>query len=290
MSSYLSFIPIPTLSSLLSLLIPTAYLTILVGSLATFSTLYRQRLLNSKLRLSPYFPPHTSRNVYLTLLHQADTQSDLKNVPNSILMAALQERAIEDIMRIREIQTRKAPLNTLLQRGVVGDDIWQRLLRAEQELEAELKDVVAEANALANGWGGHIFQSANEIVVNRMTKKVVEDRRANLASEKEAWEKTREQSRLELEGEMPTQQSQSEKSSSAVTPAASTPAASTTTSTPEKPRTVPQPAAVSSDEDAVLVETPASEARPETPVETGTTGGSGKNKKKKGKKGLSTSN
>lgn len=204
-------------------------------------------------------------------------------------MAALQERAIEDIMRIREIQTRKAPLNTLLQRGVVGDDIWQRLLRAEQELEAELKDVVAEANALANGWGGHIFQSANEIVVNRMTKKAIEDRRANLASEKEAWEKTREQSRLELEGEVP--QVQNEKTSSVATPATSTPAASTTTSTPEKPKIVPQPAAVSSDEDAVLVETPANETRPETPVETGATGGGGgKGKKKKGKKGLSTSN
>lgn len=283
MSSYLSFLPTITLSSLLSLLVPIAYLTILVGSLATFSTLYRQRLLNAKLRLSPYFPPHVARNVYLTLLHQADTQSDLKNVPNSILMAALQERAIEDIMRIREIQTRKGPLNTLLQRGVVGDDIWQRLLRAEQELEAELKDVVAEANALANGWGQHIFQSANEIVVNRMTKKSVEERRVGRAGEKEAWERTREQSRMELEGEIPQSQSQTEKSG---TPAASvTPAASTTTSTPEKPKTVPQPAAVSSDEDAVMVETPASEARPETPVETGATGGGGgKSKKKKGKK------
>lgn len=267
---------LPTLPSLISLLIPIAYLTILVGSLATFSHLYRQRKLNAKLRLAPYFPPHTARNVYLTLLHQADTQSDLKKVPNSILMAALQERAIEDIMRIREIQTRKGPLNTLLQRGVVGDEIWQRLLRAEQELEAELKDVVAEANALANGWGQHIFQSANEIVVNRMTKKTLEEKRAGLAEEKAAWEKVKEQSRAELEGA-------TQSAKSVPTPAAST-NASTTTSTPEKPKAVPQPAAVSSDDDAVLVETPTGQTRPETPVETGTSGGGGKSKKKKGKK------
>ena len=168
-------IPIPTLQTLTSLLVPITYLSILLGSLATFSTLYRRRQTNSKLSLQPYFPPHTARNVYLTLLHQTDTQPDLKTVPNSVLCAALQERACEDMMRIREIQTRKGPLNTLLQRGVVGDEIWQRLLRAEQELEAELKDVVAEANALATGWGATIFQTANEIVVNRMTRAKIEE-------------------------------------------------------------------------------------------------------------------
>lgn len=264
---------LPTLPSLLSLLLPIAYLTILVGSLATFSHLYRQRKFNAKLRLAPYFPPHTARNVYLTLLHQADTQSDLKTVPNSVLMAALQERAVEDIIRIREIQTRKGPLNTLLQRGVVGDEIWQRLLRAEQELEAELKDVVAEANALASGWGQHIFQSANEIVVNRMTKKKLEERRANLADEKAAWERVKERSRAELEGEI----------SGEKTVPSSIPSTASTVS--EKAKTVAQPAAVgSSDEEAVLVEPPANEARPDTPTGANAGGGGGKNKKKKGKK------
>jgi hypothetical protein len=42
---------------------------------------------------------------------------------------------------------------------VVGDEIWQRLLRAEQELELEVKDVVQEvwllflARELDRGWG-----------------------------------------------------------------------------------------------------------------------------------------
>ena len=34
----------------------------------------------------------------------------------------------------------------LLARGVVGDEIWQRLLRAEQEMEVEVKDVVQEVS------------------------------------------------------------------------------------------------------------------------------------------------
>jgi translocation protein SEC66 len=65
-------------------------------------------------------------------------------VPDSILRAALLARAQEDISRIIEIRTRKQALSTLLARGVVGDEIWQRLLRAEQELELEVKDVVQE--------------------------------------------------------------------------------------------------------------------------------------------------
>lgn len=36
----------------------------------------------------------------------------------------------------------------LLQRGSVGDDLWQRFLRAEKEMEEEVKDVVAEVSLL----------------------------------------------------------------------------------------------------------------------------------------------
>ena len=68
-------------------------------------------------------------------------------VPDSILRAALLARAQEDITRIIEIRTRKQALSTLLQRGVIGDEIWQRLLRAEQEMEVEVKDVAMEVSS-----------------------------------------------------------------------------------------------------------------------------------------------
>jgi len=196
-------------------------------------------------------------------------------------MAALQERAVEDILRIREIQTRKNPLNTLLQRGVVGDEIWQRLLRAEQELEAELKDVVAEANALAAGWGNHIFQSANEIVVNRLTKTKIEEKRAGLEGEKMAWEAVREASRRELEGESePVVTGTAQKKGSVSSASVS----GTNESTPEKMRPRGAQVAEGSDEDAVMVETPGVDgATVATTPDTGAGGGGGK-KKKKGKK------
>ena len=36
----------------------------------------------------------------------------------------------------------------LLQRGSVGDDLWQRFVRAEKEMEEEVRDVVAEVFSL----------------------------------------------------------------------------------------------------------------------------------------------
>ncbi|KEF59996.1 uncharacterized protein A1O9_04845 [Exophiala aquamarina CBS 119918] len=247
----------------LSLLFPIAYLGILIGSMATFSHLYRQRQVNSKLRLAPYFGPHTSRNIYLSLLHQQDNP-DTK-VPDTILRAALFARALEDVQRMMEVRTRKPALATLLQRGVVGDEIFQRLTRAEQELQIELKDVISEANALAPGWGQTIFQSASEMVQNKLLRERIDKVKVKLVPEKEAWEDQRERSRRELEGE--------------ISPAPTAPAvAAASVAAAALPKTSK---AVSSDEDGVIVEPPAADAT-STPASGG--GGSSRNKKKKGKK------
>ena len=57
------------------------------------------------------------------------------------------QRAVEDIRRIVQLRTAKPALQTLLQRGSVGEELWQRFLRAEKEMEEEVKDVVNEV-----GW------------------------------------------------------------------------------------------------------------------------------------------
>jgi translocation protein SEC66 len=65
-------------------------------------------------------------------------------VPDSVLRAALLRRAVEDIHRLIQIKSAKQACGTLLQRGSVGDDLWQRFQRAEKEMEEELRDVVTE--------------------------------------------------------------------------------------------------------------------------------------------------
>lgn len=131
----------------LSLVVPFAYLTILLGSLYTFSHLYRARKLSKAASLEPWFPPHLQRNIYLTLLHLDPSESGEGGpgkVPDSVLKAALLRRATEDIHRVLQLQNAKPALQSLLQRGSVGDDLWQRFLRAEKEIQEEIKDVVAE--------------------------------------------------------------------------------------------------------------------------------------------------
>lgn len=131
------------------LLLPIAYITILIGSLYSFSAVYRQRQAARAAKLEPWFGPHVQKNIYLSLLHldPADDESaekKLSKVPDSILKAALLKRAVEDIQRVMQLRQAKPALQTLLQRGSVGDELWQRFQVAEQEIEAEIKDVVNE--------------------------------------------------------------------------------------------------------------------------------------------------
>lgn len=135
-----------------NLTLPVLYLAILIGSLYTFSTLYRKRQTNKAAQLEPWFPQHKARDIYLSLLHldpaeasdSAEGEKKLGKVPDSVLKAALLRRAVEDIQRILYLRTSKPALQSLVQRGSIGDDLWQRFLRAEKEMEEEVKDVVNE--------------------------------------------------------------------------------------------------------------------------------------------------
>lgn len=156
-----------------SLLLPFAYIFVLGSSLYVFSTIYRKRkagmsghslpscsstpsgsfpadaavLPAQAANLAPWFPPHLQKEVYSTLLElHADKESKTR-IPDSVLRAALLRRAVEDIGRIIQVRQAKQALNTLLQRGSVGEDLNQRFQRAEKEIEEELKDVVMEVSA-----------------------------------------------------------------------------------------------------------------------------------------------
>jgi len=177
----------------IGLSVPLAYIVVLTGSLMTFSSIYRKRKANQSASLAPWFPPHLQRNIYLSLLHLEPEKGKEKVpvVPDSVLRASLLRRAVEDIHRIIQVRTAKQACSTLLQRGSVGDDLWQRFLRAEKEMEDELRDVVVEANALAPNWGQTIFQSAHEIAANTILRKRLDEIQSQTQAEKEWWERRR---------------------------------------------------------------------------------------------------
>ncbi|KAI9902997.1 hypothetical protein N3K66_002349 [Trichothecium roseum] len=177
------------------LAVPFAYVLVLGSALFSFSTIYRKRKAAESANLAPWFGPHLPRNIYLSLLHMQpeDGAEDEKHprVPDSVLRAALLRRAVEDIQRLIQIRSSKQACQQLLQRGSVGDDLWQRFKRAEKELEEELKDVVQEANALAQGWGQFIFQSAHELTANAKIRERTDEFFGQVAAEREWWEKRR---------------------------------------------------------------------------------------------------
>ncbi|CAD0091507.1 unnamed protein product [Aureobasidium mustum] len=235
------------------LLIPLAYLSILIGSLATFSSLYRRRKAQKSANLAPWFPPHLQRNIYLSLLHldpqdssstPEGSEKSLSQIPDSIIRAALLRRAVEDIHRIIQIRNAKPALQTLLQRGSVGDELWQRFQRAEQEIEEEVKDVVSEANALVPNWGQIIFQSANEIANNQLAKQRMEDIQSKLPEEKAWWDKKKQGIQSQFMKELDDEAAGSRKGS--------------VTSTSNNSRKGSVASVAGQNEDAVLVETPGS--------------------------------
>ena len=116
-----------------------------------------------------YFPRHKERDIYITLLQRTDPPT-----PEHLLKAALVRRAMTDVQRILRIREDKPALQQLLQKGSIGDDLFNSLLAAEKELEAEILEVAAEANTFVEGWGQIIFQTATEMLHNEKIRAVLE--------------------------------------------------------------------------------------------------------------------
>ncbi|TFL07620.1 Sec62/63 complex, subunit Sec66, partial [Pterulicium gracile] len=150
-----------------SVFVPVLYVIIVFGGLFVFSHFYRKRA--ASIRPESYFPSHPERNTYVSLLQMSDPPA-----PDSILKAALVRRAMGDVRRVIQLREDKPALQALLQKGCVGEDLWNSLLAAEKELEAEIVEVVAEANSFVEGWGTIIFPTANEMIANERMRALYE--------------------------------------------------------------------------------------------------------------------
>lgn len=158
----------------LSIFVPIGYITVLVISLSIFSKVYRKRTAQALIREhgSPWFPEgHPERDIYQTLVQasasssgEGDDAGKQATVPDVVLKAALLNRAMADVRRIIRMRDDKQALQVLLQKGSIGDETMAKFALAEKELEAEILDVVSEANTFREGWGQLIFPTASEMV------------------------------------------------------------------------------------------------------------------------------
>jgi len=144
---------------------------IVFGGLGVFSYIYRRSAASKS--LPPYFPTHAERNAYITLLQKSDPPAS-----DALLKSALVRRAMTDVQRVLRLREDKPVLQNLLQKGSIGDDLWNSLLAAEKELEAEIMEVVAEANSFVEGWGQVIFPTANEMIANEKMRTLFESSEA----------------------------------------------------------------------------------------------------------------
>ncbi|KAJ9109230.1 hypothetical protein QFC21_000559 [Naganishia friedmannii] len=152
-----------------SIWVPFAYITVLVGGMLMFSRYLRRQKQAKISATEPWFPTHQARDLYITLLQQQDPPAEEK-----ILMAALLCRAVTDVKRIWQLRDSKNALNILVQKGSLGDETVARFAAAEKELEAEVVDVVAEANTFREGWGQWIFASASEVAQREKLRGLLE--------------------------------------------------------------------------------------------------------------------
>jgi translocation protein SEC66 len=165
----------------LSIFVPIGYITVLIVSLSIFSKVYRKRtaLALAKDHGNSWFPEgHPERDIYQTLVQaSASSSADGSNaaIPDVVLKAALLNRAMTDVKRIIRMRDDKQALSVLLQKGSIGDETMARFNMAEKELEAEILDVVSEANTFKEGWGQLIFPSASEMVAHLKHKEVYYD-------------------------------------------------------------------------------------------------------------------
>lgn len=165
----------------LSIFVPIGYVATLVVSMLIFSRIYRRRsALNMAKSYSPWFPEgHEARDIYQTLV-AADPA-----IPEEVLKAALLNRAMTDVRRIMRMRDDKQALGTLLQKGSIGDETMARFTLAEKELEAEILDVVSEANTFREGWGQLIFPTASEMVAHLKHKEIYYDIQRQRAAEEQ---------------------------------------------------------------------------------------------------------
>ncbi|CAE6452784.1 Translocation protein sec66 [Schizosaccharomyces pombe 972h-] [Rhizoctonia solani] len=146
-----------------SIFAPVAYLVIVVGALLIFSRIYRRRIAAQE--VEQWFPEHPERDTYVSLLQCTDPPA-----ADQLLKAALLRRAVADVIRVNRMREDKAALQQLLQKDAIPESLWTAFQAAEKQLEAEIVDVVTEANSFHPAWGTIIFASANEILMNEKLK------------------------------------------------------------------------------------------------------------------------
>ncbi|KAI7869764.1 Sec62/63 complex, subunit Sec66 [Spinellus fusiger] len=167
-----------------SLVLPAIYLGGCIAAMSAFSYVYR-RITGSQMA-EPWFGINHEKEQYITLLN-CETP-----IPEHHLRAALLRRTMEAVRRLVEMQQEKPALQQLMRTGSIGDDLWRDFNMADEEIMAELQDIVQEANTYRENWGQTIFSTAAQMLEHEKQKTMLLDMKV-LQEEEEKKRKVMEQ-------------------------------------------------------------------------------------------------
>ncbi|KAF0415735.1 Sec62/63 complex, subunit Sec66 [Gigaspora margarita] len=159
--------------------------------MSAFSFIWRRRK-TATIKYEPWFPEHTTRDIYVSLLQEKSpppTELQLKS--------ALLRRAMTDVERMLKLGEDRPALVSLVQKGLVGEDLWNSFLKAEQELQQDIMEVTAEADTFKEDWGQTILHTANQMVQHERHKNIREDIRELKEKEEKEFKKREEREKAE---------------------------------------------------------------------------------------------
>ncbi|CAI2179140.1 338_t:CDS:2 [Funneliformis geosporum] len=175
-----------------SWLVTVVYVGGMLMVMSLFSYIWRRRKAASAM-LVPWFPDHTTRDTYVSLLQQTDppaTELQLK--------AALLRRAMTNVERVMKLRENRPALLSLVQKGAVGDGLWNSFQKAEQELQQDVIEVTQEAETFKKNWGQTILYTANEMVQHERHKEIAEQIKELKEKEEKNFKKREEREKLEM--------------------------------------------------------------------------------------------
>lgn len=160
----------------LSIFVPLAYIVTLFASLALFSKVYRARTQKRRAKLQTLLSDaadgQVDRAIYQALSDiqgesfDAPANDTAWTVPKATLQAALLARAVSTLKTMGKLRQDKQALQTLLERGSVGDDSAAMLETKENDTRNEAFEISREAGRFHPSWSKLIFENANQIAIN----------------------------------------------------------------------------------------------------------------------------
>lgn len=168
----------------LSIFVPLAYIASLFLCLSLFSSVYRRRAAKrvaaTQVRLGAegeQRPAHAIHAALKAVQEEIPEPEDKDSwiVPRATLQAALLASAAHSMKRMYVVRQDKQALQTLLERGSLGDDAASMFETAEREAQGEIMSIAREAGEYHSGWTKMIFESAGEVVDNYRARNIVLD-------------------------------------------------------------------------------------------------------------------